>query len=662
MPEIGNEIFQISRGTAFNLFDALEARIGSSTARYQVRINGTGGNDTINAHDYDQVRQTHIYAGGGDDLINMIFFASSSFSREDIVGNINGFNNQFGLVDGHHVRGDGNGSINRGDDVFAFSNVSDVTGIVQGRIEDFDPTRDQIVIAAGTLDEGSYTLTQADLAAGSGTIGSITWKIVMSNGDHNDPGSEPQFWILIENANGGQIFYALEGARVDMNGDGGANRGEQEAHFLRNVYGFNSDRSTYLDLDALEAVSYVDPINFIPEAFINSADPDGLTLNDYDRNVDDMILINGTSVRDVIAAGLNDDTVHGNGGDDMIWGGSGHDVIDGGDGNDSLHGGTGNDAISGGSGNDTLEGSNGNDTLNGGSADELSNADGADHFIGGEGEDWVSYEGSFGSLLVDLQYAHLNTNTAAGDTYTDIENIIGSQGADNLRGDTGDNHIIGGGNVDYLYGRQGNDTLDGGVGNDVLFGGAGADVLIGGDGIDRAQYSGNGSASVRADLAYSYTNTGSAAGDTYDSIEDLAGSEQADELYGNNGGNGLYGREGNDSLYGRSGDDYLNGGAHADRLDGGFGDDTLRGGTHNDTFVFNGGDDVIEDFTFSHADRIAIDDNFVTTVAGLTGAQIVSLYGSVVNGQVVLDFGAEGSITIESLSDLTGLAEDIFVF
>jgi Ca2+-binding RTX toxin-like protein len=334
----------------------------------------------------------------------------------------------------------------------------------------------------------------------------------------------------------------------------------------------------------------------------------------------------------------------------------------GGGANDIFRGMTGNDEMFGGGGNDTLRGDEGNDTLNGGSDSVLSNNDGEDHFAGGEGSDWVSYEGSFGSLRIDLQFSQINTFAAAGDTYDSIENVIGSQGADNIRGTIGEaNHIIGGRNVDYIFGRSGDDTLEGNIGDDVLFGGVGVDVLIGGANRDRAQYSESQTA-VNIDLMIPGLNTGEAAGDTYDSIEDLAGGFFADSVFGDLGDNRLFGREGNDSLYGRDGNDYLNGGANNDRLDGGIGDDTLRGGQNADTFVFNGGADVIEDFNFAHSDRIAIDDNFVTAVAGMSGADIVSTYGSVVNGEVVLNFGAEGSITIESLGSTTGLDDEVFAF
>lgn len=111
-------------------------------------------------------------------------------------------------------------------------------------------------------------------------------------------------------------------------------------------------------------------------------------------------------------------------------------------------------------------------------------------------------------------------------------------------------------------------------GNDILIGGAGGDKLIGGAGTDRADYQ-TATASVVADLANNTVNTGDARGDTYSSIENLAGSAFNDSLRGNSINNVIWGAGGNDALYGRDGNDTLIGGAGADKLDGGNGTDTV---------------------------------------------------------------------------------------
>lgn len=68
-----------------------------------------------------------------------------------------------------------------------------------------------------------------------------------------------------------------------------------------------------------------------------------------------------------------------------------------------------------------------------------------------------------------------------GDTYTNIENVIGANASDQLRGDNDDNVLEGQGGWDRLYGRQGDDTLLGQNGGDKIYGNGGADVMSGGE-------------------------------------------------------------------------------------------------------------------------------------------------------------------------------------
>lgn len=317
---------------------------------------------------------------------------------------------------------------------------------------------------------------------------------------------------------------------------------------------------------------------------------------------------------------------------------------------ENIYAGDGDDLLIGSSDDNILIGGRGDDTLQGQA--------GSDHLDGGAGVDTVSYAGSRGSLRVDLEFSHINTNIAAGDTYQSIENLIGSQGFDNLRGGFGDNVIFGDRNVDYIFGRRGNDTLDGGIGDDVLLGGLGADVLIGGQHRDRAQYS-ESLVGVRVDLANPERNTGEAAGDSFFSIEDLAGSRFDDQLFGDQQDNRLFGREGADRLLGQAGRDYLNGGAHQDWLDGGAGDDVLRGGTHADTFVFRAGQDRIEDLTFSHGDMIALD-RAALGLAGIAVNDIVPTFGRLEGGNAILEFDFGTQLTLEHHASLLGLEDHLF--
>ncbi len=148
---------------------------------------------------------------------------------------------------------------------------------------------------------------------------------------------------------------------------------------------------------------------------------------------------------------------------------------------------------------------------------------------------------------------------------------------------TVDGDVKGWGGNDRLYAGIGNDRLFGGNDNDTLMGGAGADYLSGGTGIDRAAYT-TAKAGVTVSLANPTLNTGDAKGDTFNSIENLTGSDFSDNLFGTNARNVISGGAGNDVIKGYNGND------------------TLAGGSGKDVFVFNsalnatGNVDVITDF------------------------------------------------------------------
>ena len=78
--------------------------------------------------------------------------------------------------------------------------------------------------------------------------------------------------------------------------------------------------------------------------------------------------------------------------------------------------------------------------------------------------------------------------------------------------------VLGGDGIDQINTDAGNNKLFGEAGNDTLMGGAGGDFLNGGAGDDLASYA-FATAGVIANLLVPATNTGDAAGDTYDSIE-----------------------------------------------------------------------------------------------------------------------------------------------
>ena len=92
---------------------------------------------------------------------------------------------------------------------------------------------------------------------------------------------------------------------------------------------------------------------------------------------------------------------------------------------------------------------------------------------------------------------------------------------------------------------------------------------------------------------------------------DLAGGlfardiDRFQSLFGKGGADTLKGDNGNDVLNGGSGNDLLLGGKGKDVLRGDGGNDILRGQAGRDTFVFDGGADVVADFS---GDRLRFDD------------------------------------------------------
>ena len=203
------------------------------------------------------------------------------------------------------------------------------------------------------------------------------------------------------------------------------------------------------------------------------------------------------------------------------------------------------DILTGNDEDNALEGGHGGDTIN-----------------GAGGSDTASYAGSPAAVTVNLATGSVSGGHAGGDTLTSIENIIGS------------GH---------------NDTLTGDANANVIAGGPGGDRITGGDGNDTADYSGS-PAGVQIDLSQSsaQTSSGHASGDVLAGIENVIGSDHADNLYvDDSGDNVLRGGPGNDimtvagggndSFDGGPGDDELsiNSDTGVVKLTGGPGDDTL---------------------------------------------------------------------------------------
>ncbi len=191
------------------------------------------------------------------------------------------------------------------------------------------------------------------------------------------------------------------------------------------------------------------------------------------------VTFEGTSNRDIIFGGYDDDTLNGGDGNDTIGGQFGNDIISGGAGLDLIFGGVGADMLFGNDSNDTLSGGSGNDIVSGGT--------GLDLIFGGNGDDTL-----IGNDHIDTLSGGSGNDTLFGND--GIDTLYGGPGNDTISGGSGIDSVFGGGDDDMVFGAGDNDTVSGGAGNDTVSGGAGRDrvsghsgndTLIGASGTDR---------------------------------------------------------------------------------------------------------------------------------------------------------------------------------
>jgi len=326
--------------------------------------------------------------------------------------------------------------------------------------------------------------------------------------------------------------------------------------------------------------------------------------------------VSGSEWGDSLTGSNFDNQILGEGGDDMILGRSGHDFLLGGAGDDIIDGGFGNDILRGGPGADTL--------------------------IGGIGKDWAQYNTAGAGVTLSLATGGTG-GEAAGDSFSEIENIRGSGFADDLTGDAarnlimagaGDDTIDGGAGPDVLYGEAGDDTITGGADGDELYGGAGADVLDGGGGNDWARYD-TSPAGVTVNLATGTGLGGDAEGDTLAGIEFLWGSAFADTL---------------------TGDGCVN------MIRGGGGDDVIRSGGGNDILEGHGGADI---FIFGAGDGIDRIHNFDLLGDLIRFDSVISGFGELAianfNGDSAVTYGP-GDVILLTGIDSAMVTADLFDF
>lgn len=242
-------------------------------------------------------------------------------------------------------------------------------------------------------------------------------------------------------------------------------------------------------------------------------------------------------------------------------------------------------AASGNSGADTLSVVGGDGTggaiagipISGGADDDLLKAvAGGSTIDGGDGADTLDYSAA-SQVQADLSLGVGQPSDGSPDTILDtlknVENLVGTSGADVLVGDSRANVLSGGGGKDILDGRKGDDTLDGGEGEDTVdFGRTRRPVTVD---LKKGTATGQGTTTLA-------------------SVEHVIGSPRADVISGDgnrnildggDGGDEIRGQAGRDQVIGGLGNDRLFGGADRDTLDGGKGKDQLNGGKGPDTCI-----------------------------------------------------------------------------
>lgn len=139
---------------------------------------------------------------------------------------------------------------------------------------------------------------------------------------------------------------------------------------------------------------------------------------------------------------------------------------------------------------------------------------------------------------------------------------------------------------------------------------------------------------------------------TGDGADWLTGNELANAIYGGRGNDQINGRQGADRLFGEAGNDILNGGAD---------NDVLSGGRDNDTFIFarGFGRDTVTGWA-DNQDSLWLDD--AIWGGGRNVPQILTSFGDVVAGSVVLSFTASMVIVLQGFSNLNALSDDIVIY
>jgi len=513
-------------GSDYN--DAINGRLNSINVLY-----GYNGNDSITGGNLAD----HLYGGAGNDTIH-------GGDGNDILSGDGGTD---------YLYGDG------GNDTLIGSTGSQY--LYGGDGDDIlDGGADNDWLDGGN---GIDTVTYATAASAVG--------IDMRTNNGHSGAATLDWFVSIENIIGSNYNDTIIGSSGDNVITGGAG-----ADAINGDSGF-------------DYVSFANAASAVQVYLTAGTGYDGEAQGDTYSNIEGVI---GTVYSDNIAGNASYNILKLGAGDDTSWATAGGDLIDGGDGYDTVQfdlssagvvvnlltgvnsggyaqgitlnniegiiGSVYADNITGDAGNNHIEGYLGTDTLD-----------------GSDGIDNLSYYYSTSGVTINLSTGSASGGDAQGDVFSNFENLIGSNTAnDTLTGNSSVNTIWGYGGNDTIYGLGGNDILDGGIGadtvygddgNDIIMGGAGADTLDGGADEDTISYT-SAAAAVWVNLSTGTGNWSDATGDVFSNFENISGSNYADHIIGNSSVNKLTGNGGNDWFRGYGGADIIDGGDGIDRV------------------------------------------------------------------------------------------------
>lgn len=536
-------------------------------------IDGTSGDDTLDAADGTTIEGDTLNGLGGNDLLD-------GGRGADIM---NGGN---------------------GNDIYVVDNSGDF--VDEAGTSGTDEVRAAVGFTLGTNFE-NLLLTGFSNINGTGNEQNNT---ITGNAASN----------VLSGGGGADVLMGMSGSDT-LDGGTGADiliGGNSSDTYIVNSVGDTVDESTSTGSnDAVQSsIDYVLGINVEHLTLTGTAEQGtGNTLNNTIIGNASINTLTGLEGNDRLDGGLGADTMIGGLGNDIYVISESGDIADesSGGGTDEIQtifnhtldivfenlrllgtavSGTGNsgaNSITGNSVNNTLRGLGGNDTLDGSAGNDI--------LIGGNGDDIYLVDSSSevtdesGTSGIDEVRATVSYSLMA-----DIENLKLS-GAINGTGNSLDNTITG---------SSSNNTIDGGSGADTMIGGNGDDIYFvenAGDDVDEALSSGVDE--VRTTRTYALGTN----------VENLTLTGTANL---NGTGNSL-----NNTIKGNAG---------ANTLDGGAGADTLEGGAKNDIyFIDNVGDVVIEAAGFTAGTDIV---NSIVNIALLAAnVERLTLLGSAnING------------------------------